>query len=262
VSGRRFILATGTLVAREMARFFRQRNRVIGALATPLLFWLFLGAGLGRNFQAPPGTVGAGLNYLQYFLPGTMALVCLFTAIFSTISVIEDRQAGFLQAVLVSPAPRGSIVMGKMLGGTLLALLQAVIFIALLPVVGVSLSVSGVIWAVVILVLLSFGLTGLGLMMAWMTDSIQGFHAMMNLILMPIWFLSGAVFPVTGAPGWLQVLMLANPVTYGVAGLHLAFFGSSGSGGPSMLVCVGGIFLFSVSMFTGAWFLVHRTRSH
>lgn len=255
----RFFLASGTLVQREMSRFFRQKNRVIGAFATPLLFWFFLGTGLGRNFQAPAGTAGAGLNYLQYFLPGTMALVCLFTAIFSTISVIEDRQAGFLQAVLVSPAPRGSIVMGKMVGGTLLAILQAVVFIALMPVVGVPLTLFGIFWAVIILVLLSFGLTGLGLVIAWTTDSIQGFHAIMNLLLMPIWFLSGAVFPVAGAPGWLKGVMLANPVTYGVAGLQLAFFGPH-SGGPSMGICVTVNLLFAGVTFLGSWLLVRRTR--
>jgi ABC-2 type transport system permease protein len=255
----RFFLASGTLVQREMARFFRQRNRVIGAFATPLLFWFFLGTGLGGNFQAPAGTAGAGLNYLQYFLPGTMALVCLFTAIFSTISVIEDRQAGFLQAVLVSPAPRGAIVMGKMVGGTFLAILQAVIFIALLPVVGVPLTLSGVLWAGVLLVLLSFGLTGLGLVIAWTTDSVQGFHAIMNLLLMPIWFLSGAVFPVAGAPGWLKVLMMANPVTYGVAGLQRVFFDPQASG-PSLAVCVAVNLLFAGLTFLGSWLLVRRTR--
>ena len=256
---RLFALASGTLVSRELTRFFRQKNRVIGAFATPLLFWFFLGMGLGRNFHAPVGTAGEGLNYLQYFLPGTMALVCLFTAIFSTISVIEDRQAGFLQAVLVSPAPRGAIVMGKMVGGTLLAIIQAVVFIALMPVVGVPLTLAGVFWAMVLLVLLSFGLTGLGLVIAWTTDSIQGFHAIMNLLLMPIWFLSGAVFPVAGAPGWLKILMLANPVTYGVAGLQIAFFGAH-SGGPSLALCLSLNLLFAAAMFLGSWLLVRRTR--
>ncbi len=254
----KFILASGTLVGRELTRFFRQKNRVIGALATPLLFWFFLGMGLGRTFQAPPGAAGAGLNYLQYFLPGTMALVCLFTAIFSTISVIEDRQAGFLQAVLVSPAPRSAIVFGKMAGGTLLALLQAVLFVGLLPVVGVPLTVSGVCWAIFILAILAFGLTGLGMVMAWTTDSIQGFHALMNLLLMPMWFLSGAVFPVDGAPVWLKGLMLANPVTYAVGGLQSVFFGSSN--GPSLALCAGVNILFASATFWVSWMLVRKTR--
>lgn len=254
----KFILASRTLVARELQRFFRQRNRVIGAFATPLLFWFFLGMGLGRNFQALPGAAGAGLNYLQFFLPGTMALVCLFTAIFSTISVIEDRQAGFLQAVLVSPAPRSAIVFGKMGGGTLLALLQAVVFVGLMPVVGVPLTVSGVCWAIVLLTLLAFGLTGLGLVMAWTTDSIQGFHALMNLLLMPAWFLSGAVFPVDGAPAWLKILMLANPVTYAVAGLQSAFFGANT--GPSLAVCVGVNILFAGVTFWASGVLVRKSR--
>lgn len=140
----------------------------------------------------------------------------------------------------------------------ILAVIQAVVFIALMPVVGVPLTLSGVFWAMVLLVLLSFGLTGLGMVIALSTDSIQGFHAIMNLVLMPIWFLSGAVFPVAGAPGWLRVIMLANPVTYAVAGLQTAFFGSHG--GPSMAVCIAVNVLFSGITFLASWLLVRRTR--
>lgn len=252
---RLFFLAAGTLVSRELTRFFRQRNRVIGALATPLLFWFFLGAGLGPSFRVDLGG-GSGLNYLQYFLPGTMALVCLFTAIFSTISIIEDRQAGFLQAVLVSPAPRSAIVVGKMAGGMILAFLQAVLFMVFLPILHVPVTAGGLAAASAMLLLLAFGLTGLGLVIAWTTDSVQGFHAVMNLLLMPLWFLSGAVFPVSGAPGWLGALMRANPVTYGVSALQRSLLGATQ--GPSLAVSFSVTLVFAaVLMAVGTW-LVRR----
>lgn len=254
---RAFALAAGTLAARELTRFARQRNRVIGALATPLLFWFFLGAGLGSSFRVNLG--GAeGLNYLQFFLPGTMALVCLFTAIFSTISVIEDRQAGFLQAVLVSPAPRSAVVAGKMLGGTVLAVGQSVLFFCFLPMVGVPVTLGGVAAALAVLVLLGLGLTGLGLLLAWTSESVQGFHALMNLVLMPLWFLSGAVFPAAGAPRWLAAAMAANPVTYGVHGLHRALLGATT--GPSLGACLAVMALFAVVMGAAATALVRRDR--
>lgn len=255
MSASRFWLATGTLVDREMVRFFRQRNRLIGALMTPLMFWFFLGVGLGGSFRVSLGAAG-GVSYMQYFLPGTMALVCLFTAIFSTMSVIDDRQAGFLQAVLVSPAPRGAVVAGKMLGGTLLAFFQAVLFMALLPVLRVPLGLAGFLISSAMLLLMSFGLTGLGLIIALKTDSVQGFHAIMNLFLMPLWFLSGAVFPASGAPGWLKVLMAINPMSYSVAALHRGFF--PGAGGASLWVCFGVNALFAALTFGLSLSLIRR----
>ena len=141
-----------------------------------------------------------------------------------------------------------------------MAIIQAVVFIALMPVVGVPLTRWGAFWATLLRVLLSFGWTGLGLVIACPTDPIHGFPAIRNLRLMPIWFPHGPVFPVAGAPGLLKVVMLANPVTYGVAGLQLAFFGSHG-GGPSLGVCVGVNLLFAGAMFLGSWLLVRRTRA-
>ncbi|HMX94728.1 MAG TPA: ABC transporter permease, partial [Elusimicrobiota bacterium] len=185
-----------------------------------------------------------------------MALVCLFTAIFSTMSVIDDRQAGFLQAVLVSPAPRGAVVAGKMLGGTLLAFFQAVLFMALLPVLRVPLGLAGFLISSAMLLLMSFGLTGLGLIIALKTDSVQGFHAIMNLFLMPLWFLSGAVFPASGAPGWLKVLMAINPMSYSVAALHRGFF--PGAGGASLWVCFGVNALFAALTFGLSLSLIRR----
>src|SRR5919202_1095907 len=128
-----------SLCHRELVRFLRQRHRIVGALATPILFWLLIGGGMNRSFKSSaPG----GENYLQYFFPGTVLMILLFTAIFSTISVIEDRREGFLQSVLVAPVSRMSIVLGKVLGGTVLAFGQGLIFLALAPLVGVKLSAA------------------------------------------------------------------------------------------------------------------------
>jgi len=221
-------LPTRTLWQREMVRFFRQRNRVIGALATPLLFWLLLGSGLNKAFSGPAdGDVG----YLEYFYPGTVVLMLMFTAIFSTISVIEDRREGFLQGVLVAPIPRLSIVLGKVLGGASIATIQGVLMLAIWPLVGDWPGIGPMAAALGIMFVLALSLTAIGLLFAWPCDSTAGFHAIMNLVLMPMWFLSGAVFPVDTAPAWMRYVMLANPLTYGQAAFASALQGSSSSAG-------------------------------
>jgi|TARA_B100000378_G_scaffold61171_1_gene45562 ABC-2 type transport system permease protein len=177
------------------------------------------------------------VNYLQYFFPGTLALIVLFTAIFSTISVIEDRREGFLQGVLVAPVPRATIVAGKILSGTTLAVLQAMLFLLLAPAAGIGLRADLLLPLVVALLTLAFALTGLGFLVAWQLDSTQGFHAVMNLVLVPMWLLSGAVFPAEGAAWWIRAIMWANPMTYGVTALRVVLAGETsvtGGGLPSL----------------------------
>jgi len=142
------------------------------------------------------------------------SLVVLFNAIFASISLIEDRHAGFLQAVLVSPAPRWSMATGKLLGGGVLGFAQACVLLAFSPVVGAELTFAGVASTAGALACLSLGITGLGLAAAWWVDSAAGFHGVMNLVLMPMWLLSGAIFPVVGASGWLRTLVLVNPLAW------------------------------------------------
>jgi ABC-2 type transport system permease protein len=213
-------LAVATLWRREMVRFFRQPNRVVGALGTPLLFWFFLGTGMSPYFEEG--------DYLGYFFPGIAILIVHFTAILSTISIVEDRREGFLQSVLVSPASRVSIVLGKMLGGASVAVLQGALFLLLAPAVGVPLCAASFVASAAVLGLVAFALTGLGFAIAWRMDSTQGFHAVMNLFLMPMWFLSGAVFPADKAPAWLGWIMAANPLSYGVSALRAALSGELG----------------------------------
>ncbi len=212
-----------SLCHRELIRFLRQRHRIVGALATPIVFWLLIGAGMNRSFQSDaPG----GENFLHYFFPGTVLMILLFTAIFSTISVIEDRREGFLQGVLVAPVSRMSIVMGKVLGGTLLAFGQGFIFLILAPLIGIHLTLAGFALSLLAMFLVSFALTALGLCIAWRMNSTQGFHAIMNLFLMPMWFLSGALFSVSGAMSVMQWVMRLNPLTYGLAALRRAMYGA------------------------------------
>jgi ABC-2 type transport system permease protein len=219
------LLASYTLWLRDIVRFGRQRGRVSGAVGTPLVFWALLGSGFGRSFRPADPALSGG--YLEYFFPGTLALIVLFTAIFSAISVIEDRREGFLQGVLVAPVSRLAIVIGKVLGGTTLAVAQASLFLLLLPLAGLSLPLARVPAVIGELALIGFGVTGLGFVIAWLFDSAQGFHAIINLVLMPMWMLSGAMFPATGAAGWLRILMAVNPLTYGVAALQWTILGHS-----------------------------------
>jgi len=236
-----YALPVFALWRREMLRFVRQRSRVTGAVAQPLVFWLLLGGGLNASFRP----AGAGTNYIAYFYPGTIALVLLFTAIFATISTVEDRHAGFLQGVLVAPVPRWAIVLGQAMGGTSLAVLQGALFLLLAPLVGIPLSVGAVLSTLAVMLIVGLALTSLGLIIAWRMESTQGFHAIMNLILIPIWLLSGAFFPATGAPAPLRWLMTLNPLTYGMAALRRCLYlGDPAAAGtvpallPSLLISV------------------------
>jgi ABC-2 type transport system permease protein len=216
------LLGARTLWWREITRFRRQRSRVIGSFLQPLVFWLLLGAGLKASFT--PTGMPPGINYFQYLYPGFIVLVLLFTAIFATISTVEDRREGFLQGVLIAPISRPAVVMGQALGGTTLAWIPSCIFLVLAPLAGIRLSSGAVVVSAIMMAVVAFALTCIGLVIAWRIESTQGFHAIMNLILIPIWLLSGAFWPAAGAPAILGWLMRINPLTYGVAALREALY--------------------------------------
>src|SRR5213593_3680066 len=237
------MLAIATLWRREVIRFVRQRSRLLGALAQPLVFWLLLGGGLSPSFR-PPGAP-AGASYLAYLYPGILALVLLFTAIFATISTVEDRHSGFLQGVLVAPVSRTAIVVGQALGGTTLAVGQGLAFLLLAPLAGLRLAPLGV------MVVIAFGLTNLGLLIAWRIESTQGFHAIMNLLLIPIWLLSGAFFPPAGVPAPLAWLMRFDPLTYGLAALRTCL-DPAASGLPPFALSLGVALVFGAGACAAA----------
>ncbi len=241
-----------SLCQRELVRFLRQRHRIIGALATPIVFWLLIGGGMAHSFKSPADSAGASAGYMQYFFPGTVLMILLFTAIFSTISIIEDRREGFLQSVLVAPVSRMSIVLGKVLGGTVLAFGQAFIFLLLAPTVGIHFTLPGFLASLLMMLILSFALTALGFCIAWRMSSTQGFHAIMNLFLMPMWFLSGALFPPGGAVGVIRAVMLCNPLTYGLEALRQAMYWGhqqAKSNMPGFSVCLLVSVVFAAALF-------------
>jgi ABC-2 type transport system permease protein len=257
-----FLLPSASLTSREMTRFFRQRNRVIGALATPLVFWILMGAGLTPSFKPP--SMPADMSALEYFVPGIMTLIILFTSIFSTISIIEDRSEGFLQSVLVSPISQASIVAGKVLGGSLIAFVQASLFLVISLLAGIQLNAAALLLSLLLIFLLGFSLTALGFALAWRMDSTMGFHALMNLFLMPMWLLSGSFFPMSGVHPVLYWVMKLNPLTYGVAGLRQALYHSrpeSLGDLPSLATCLVVTVLFGLVFFGLSLVMVrsHRT---
>jgi len=239
-----------TLWQREIVRFYRDRSRVIGGLVPPIIFWFFIGSGLGSSFRV--GT-GGGLSYIQYFFPGTLVLIFLFTAIFSTISIIEDKREGFLQSVLVAPIPRFAIVLGKVMGAATLAFLQGIPFLLLAPFAGIGF--HGYLLAESLLILLSvaFLLASIGFVIAWKLESTQGFHAIMNMILIPMWLLSGALFPLNELPVWLEWIVTINPLTYCVAALQHTLLGPGAVEGlPSLALCAFIIASFCAASFGAA----------
>jgi len=215
-------LAVYSLWHRELVRFLRQPSRLAGAFAMPLLFWVLIGSGLSSSFRLPGSS--AQVSYLEFFFPGTVVLLILFGSIFSTFSVIDDRNAGFLQGVLVAPVGRATIVFGKVLGGSTLAWLQGMLVLMMAPLAGISLSVYVILAGASVLALLAVAMTSLGFVFAWRIDSTQGFHAVMNVVLLPLWFLSGAFFPVTGAPRWLEWIVRLNPLSYGTDALRQVLY--------------------------------------
>jgi len=215
------MLGIYTLWRREVVRFFRQPGRVVGALATPIFLWFFAQSGFGSSFRLMAGT---DMSYGQYFFPGTLMLMVLFTAIFSNISVIQDRSEGFLQAVLVSPVPRVAIVIGKLLGGMTLSLIQGAMILLIAPWAGIPLSGAAYLEALLVLTVVGFVVTGIGFLVAWPSTSVQGFHAIMNVFLMPMWLLSGSAFPAESAATWMRGLMQVNPMYYGFVALQRCLY--------------------------------------
>ena len=224
--------ALGWLLKREWLRFIRQPTRIVAAVGTPALLWLVFGSGfagtIGGERAAMAGMETA--NYAAYLLPGMATMIVLFSSIFASMSLIEDRQAGFLQSVLVSPAPRFVLIGAKVGAGAILGAAQGAIILAAAPLLGLSPGPVGFLAALAALALISIGLTGLGLAAAWKVNSSQGFHGVMNLVLMPMWLLSGAVFPLSGAAGWMAWLMRVNPLTWGTEALRGALAGGAAEG--------------------------------
>jgi ABC-2 type transport system permease protein len=221
-----------TIWLREF-KAFRRDGRLIGMIGQPLLYLLILGQGIASGLtinQAP------GIGYLQFMFPGILGMSVLFTSMFSAISIIWDREFGFLKEVLVAPVPRWAVALGKVLGGATVAVVQSTILIMLAPIAGIYLSPVMFIELVLICFLISVAMTSLGTAIAVRMRSMQSFQMIMNFLVMPLYFLSGAMFPLTSAPVWMQTLMRLDPLTYGVDALRqVALQGLEGGIPPGLV---------------------------
>lgn len=216
---------------RELIRFWRDRTRMVSSLMQPVLFLFVLGTGLSSLVSGG----SAGVDLRTFMFPGVLAMSVMFTALFSAGSIVWDREFGFLREMLVAPVSRSAIVVGKCLGGAAVATLQGVVILALAGLAGVPYSPALLVVLLGELLLLSFTLTALGVLLAARIARMQTFFAVMQMALMPMFFLSGALFPLAGLPSWLGVLTRVNPLTYAVDPMRQAVFahldvGASGAG--------------------------------
>ena len=206
---------------RETKLATRERARIIATVAQPLIYLAILGKGITSGMRL----TGAGsIDYLKFMYPGVIGMSILFTSIFAAISIIWDREFGFLKEVLVAPVARWAVAVGKSLGGATVALIQVAILICIAPLLGIALSPAIVIEMLLLGFLMGVAVTSLGVIVASRMESMQGFQMVMNFLVMPLFFLSGAMFPMASAPVWMRTLMTANPLTYGVDAIRNVMF--------------------------------------
>jgi ABC-2 type transport system permease protein len=212
---------------RDILRFWRDRIRLIASFAQPMLYLVVFGSGLSAALGR--GFAGAGdVSYTQFIYPGVIAMTVLFTSIFAGMSIVWDREFGFMKELLVAPIDRTAIAIGKTLGGGTQALIQGLVLLVLAPFVGVTLTLESVLELVGLMIVLAFGLSAMGVAIAARTRSMQGFQVVMNFLMMPMLFLSGALFPLVGLPAWMTVLTRLDPAAYGIDPVRRVLLGGSG----------------------------------
>lgn len=219
---------------REFKVFLREKSRLVASTFTPILWLFVIGSGLGAT---SPTTV-PGVDYQQFIFPGIVAMSIIFSSVFYGSYIIWDRKFDFLKSVMVAPVSRGSVFVGKTLGGMTTSLIQASILLAIGAAIGIGFTPLSLLQAVAIILLMSFGLTSLGLALGSYMYSLEGFQMIVSFVVFPLFFLSGALFPLDNLPGWLGVLTAADPATYGVDALRNAMLGVGGSMELDMLVLV------------------------
>jgi ABC-2 type transport system permease protein len=215
---------------REILRFVGDRSRLLGSLFMPILFLIVFGAGFTKSL----GTLARGVNYIQFMYPGLIAMTVLTSSLFAGMSVVWDREFGFLKEILVAPIGRIGIVLGKAGGGVLVTFTQVLMMLVLAPFLGVALNLKIVISLVPIVVLLSLALSGLGILIASFMRSQQGFQVLVQIVIFPLIFIAGVFFPVNNVPDWLAIISKLNPLTYGVDAIRQIFLGSGTGLGVSV----------------------------
>jgi ABC-2 type transport system permease protein len=231
-----------TIWLRSMKRFIRSKSRIIGSIAMPLFFLLFLGFGLNSVVNLP----GLGENYILFLIPGMVAMSVLFTSVFSGIQIIWDKQFGFLKETLVAPVTRLEIMLGQTAGGATTAVVQGLMILIFSLLIGLSIqSIPGFLVAIGFMVLIGIGFTAFGIAIASTMEDMNGFQLIMNFVIFPIFGLSGALFPISSLPGWLGPITMLDPLTYGVEGIRYGLTGVSQINPVICFVVIGG---FTVAM--------------
>ncbi|HXN06363.1 MAG TPA: ABC transporter permease [Nitrospiria bacterium] len=235
---------------RDVKKFFRDKPRMIGATVQPALYLLLLGTGLSRGLSPlRQGSGGGSDNYLHFIFPGIIAMTLLFTSVFSAISIVWDREVGFLKEVLVAPISRWAVAVGKTVGGSTVAMFQGCLMLVFAPLIHLSLSWVTVAALIPAMFFISFTLTAMGIVIASRMRSMQGFTLITNFIMLPMFFLSGAMFPTDNLPPWMSLLVILDPLTYGVDLLRNIIL----SAGPhSYLLCLNILALFGATMIVFA----------
>ncbi|MDQ0300086.1 ABC-2 type transport system permease protein [Salibacterium salarium] len=204
---------------RDVKKFFRDRARLFGSFTMPILFLLIFGGGMSGTME---NLIGGGMEgetdfqYVQFVFPGIVAMTLLMTSVFSSLSIIEDKDFGYMKEILVSPVSRVNIAIGKMLGASTVAFLQGIMMFLLIPFLGISYDITSLLQVLPFMFLLACALSSVGLLIASFLKSTQGFQLIVQLLVMPMVFLSGALFPVSNMPSWMDIIVKINPVTYGV----------------------------------------------
>ena len=222
---------TWVVAYRELLRFVNERSRLVSSLAFPLVFLVIFGAGFGKVI----GSLAPGVDYIKFMYPGIVAQSVLTASLFAGVSVVWDREFGFMREILVAPIGRTGIVLGKAIGASVTAMIQLLLLLVLAPVVGVDLSVGTVLGLLPVVAILALGLSGLGLLIASFMRSQQGFQLVIQLLIFPLIFLAGVFFPVNNVPDWLEVISKLNPLTYGVDAIRQIFLGTNPALGVTVL---------------------------
>ena len=243
-----------TIWLRNMKRFSRSKSRIIGSISMPLFFLLFLGFGLNSVVQLPE----LGSSYVEFLIPGMVAMSVLFTSVFSGIQIIWDKQFGFLKETLVAPVSRLEIMLGQTLGGATTAVLQGFMILVLSIFIGLRISnIPGFLIALGFMVMIGISFTAFGIAIASRMEDMTGFQLIMNFVVFPLFGLSGALYPISSLPEWIVPLTLLDPLTYGVEGIR---YGLTGISQINPIVCSAVIGGFAVAMTVLGAFLFRKIR--
>ncbi len=242
-----------TVWLREFKRFYRDRARLLSSMIRPLMWLLIMGLGIGGSMRFS----GMDIDYLPFITPGIIGMSILFTSLFSGVSVIWDREFGFLKEMLVAPISRVSIVVGKALGGATASVVQSIVILIVASLLGVQIAPHSVIWVLAMTVVISIGFVSLGVAIASMMDTMEGFSVIMNFLVMPMFMLSGALFPISNLPGSVSWIMYVNPMSYAVEVLRFIMMGTASM---NTSISFGFVFLFSALMAVASSIIFGRRK--